>query len=134
MAFAGKWTLDRSENLEAFMDAVGAPEEARAKAREVSPVVEMIKNGDVLTIKMTGKEKTVEQTFKLGEPFDETYGIQGNVRKAVATAEGQKLVIKGVGGDSKADQIVETREIVGDQMLVTLTLGDVSAKRYFNRA
>ncbi|XP_077982086.1 fatty acid-binding protein 2, liver-like [Glandiceps talaboti] len=133
MAFAGKWVLDHSENVEAFLDAVEAPAAARTKSG-VAASVEMMKSGDTFTIRVAGPEKSVDQTFKLGEPFEEAYGIHGQSRKAVATNEGGKLVIKGVDGSSKIDQVVESREIVGDQMVVTLTVGGVSAKRFFNRA
>ncbi|XP_070557461.1 fatty acid-binding protein, heart-like [Ptychodera flava] len=132
MAFAGKWVLSNSENLDAVFDALGVPAAAREKAG-VKSTVEMSKNGDVFNIKVSGEKKSVDQTFKLDEPFTETYGLHGQTREAVATNEGGKLVIKGTGS-GKIDQLVETREVSGNQMIVTLTVGGVSAKRFYDRA
>ncbi|XP_070579160.1 fatty acid binding protein 1-A, liver-like [Ptychodera flava] len=132
MSFGGKWAFVKSENVKEFMLAAGAPPERAENAASAQTSLECSKDGDYYVIKITGaKGNTVEQRFKPGEPFTESFAAIGKERQAVASIEGNKLTIKGV----EPGQVVETREVSGDEMVFTLCKDGVGviAKRYLKR-
>ncbi|XP_006814300.1 fatty acid-binding protein Fh15-like [Saccoglossus kowalevskii] len=138
MAFEGKWTFDRSENLEAYLEAVGAPEEVRAKMRIGKPKLEFTKTGDGEgTIKLIGEQKTIVINAKRDEEYDSPAGLAYDKTRKVRTEKvsDSKFVTRGTGDQSQiVNRVVETRELVGDVLVVSLELDGVVCKRYFNRA
>ncbi|XP_077990615.1 fatty acid-binding protein 2, liver-like [Glandiceps talaboti] len=131
--FAGKWSFVRAENMDPLLDAIHAPHEAKELAKSHTPSIEISMHGHDFTIKADTSKGMMHNTFKLNEPFEQKYGIiAGKSRQAMATMEGHKLIIKGMGHDP-IDQVVETREIHGDEMVVTWTMGDIHAKRWYHK-
>ncbi|XP_078001128.1 fatty acid-binding protein 10-A, liver basic-like [Glandiceps talaboti] len=133
MAFAGTWTFVKGENMKEFILASGGKPEVAEIGDTLATTIVCAKDGDYFSVKITGpKGNTVEQKFKPGEPFEENLEIFGKKRQSVASIDGGKLVIKGV----EAGQAVETREVNGDEMVLSMTKDGVSVvgKRYFKRA
>ncbi|XP_077988769.1 fatty acid-binding protein, liver-like [Glandiceps talaboti] len=133
MAFAGSWVSYKSENVEQFMLAAGAPEERAKNAEAATTKITFTKDGDTFVYAITGpKGNTLEQRFKPGEPFTESFGPIGKERQAVASIDGNKVTIKGV----EAGTVVVTREVNGDEMVSTFSKPGVGvvAKRYLKRA
>ncbi|XP_078000914.1 fatty acid-binding protein, liver-like [Glandiceps talaboti] len=132
MAFAGKWNFVKGENMKEFILAAGGKAEFAEKADTLSTTIDCSKDGDTFSVKIIGPKGTVDQKFKPGEPFEENFEMLGKKRQSVASIDGGKLTIKGV----EAGTVVETREVNGDDMVMTLTKDGVSVvgKRYFKRA
>ncbi|XP_077993700.1 fatty acid-binding protein 2-like [Glandiceps talaboti] len=132
MAFAGKWTFVKGENMKEFILAAGGKAELAEKADNLATTIDCSKDGDTFSVKIIGPNGTVEQKFKPGEPFEENFAALGKQRQSVASIDGGKLTIKGV----EAGTVVETREVNGDDMILSLSKDgvDVVGKRYFKRA
>ncbi|XP_077990605.1 fatty acid-binding protein, liver-like [Glandiceps talaboti] len=134
MAFAGKWTFVKGENMKAFILAAGGKPEIAEMGDNMTTSLECVKDGDYYSVKITGpKGNTFDQRFKPGEQFEESVEmLGGNKRKSVASVDGGKLVIKGV----EPGTVVETREVNGDEMVLTLSKDGIGmvGKRYFKRA
>ncbi|XP_071963441.1 fatty acid-binding protein, intestinal-like [Antedon mediterranea] len=126
--FNGTWSLAKSEGLSALLDAVKVPAEKRPS--DDNATVSITQSGDSFTIKTTTAAGTREAKFSIGTPFVDADIKQLRGKDIEVTPEwnGDKLVMKGQGGNSL------TREIVGGQMVVTFDFGGVSAKRFFNKA
>ncbi|XP_070542469.1 fatty acid-binding protein 2, liver-like [Ptychodera flava] len=133
MAFAGNWTVYKSENVEKFMLAAGAPADRAANAEKAVTTLSCKKDGDFFILTSTGpKGNTIEQKFKPGVPFTESFGPIGKERQAIASIEGNKLVIKSADGSG----VTETREVNGDEMVFSISkdgIGEVG-RRYLKRS
>ncbi|XP_077996004.1 fatty acid-binding protein-like [Glandiceps talaboti] len=138
MAFNGKWVFDKSENLDGLMDVLNVPAENRAKLASGKPTYEFTKVADGEGImKLIGPNKTIEVHMKKSEEYDSPAGVlTDNTRKVRAEkVSGTKFTIRGTGDQSQAiNRMVETREVLGDQMVVTIQIDDAVCKRYFKRA
>ncbi|XP_077979949.1 fatty acid-binding protein, liver-like [Glandiceps talaboti] len=135
MALLGEWIHCRDENIDPFLDCVGSPPEMRDKFKETHPKVTLSVDGDTYTMQIVGPAKTLESKFKVDEEFDHFAGVVADKRRraiAKKIADG-KFEIRGVNNETPIDRLVELREIVDGEMVVTLTTGDVVAKRYFKR-
>ncbi|XP_078000686.1 fatty acid-binding protein homolog 6-like [Glandiceps talaboti] len=128
---AGKWKHVKSENLDDFLKAMNVGLVKRKMATSTSPSLEISIGEDgtwtiTLNIGITSKKST----FKIGESFEDT-GPAGNTAKVVASLEDDKLIMKPIEGENGP---VVVREIVGEELVMTLTKGDVIAKRFFKSA
>ncbi|XP_070542470.1 fatty acid-binding protein, liver-like [Ptychodera flava] len=132
MAFAGKWNFDRSENVEEFLIAAGAPPDAAKQAISLTGSVEYSKSGDSYLVKTVSSGGTLERTIQFGQPFEMEIPGYGKKATVVGSNEGGKLVFRGSG----ADKITETREVQGSTMVVTLTKPGVAVagKSFFSKA
>lgn len=92
-----------------------------------TPVVDLVKNADgSYTLNTNSTFKSTSITFRLGEEFDETT-LDDREVKSVCTLEGNKLIQR-QGGD-KPTTIV--REFTADEMIATMTIGDVTCIRKY---
>ncbi|XP_070581542.1 fatty acid-binding protein-like [Ptychodera flava] len=134
MAFQGKWLHFKDDNVDAFLDAVGAAERGKQIVRETHPELEIGRDGEYFTAKLVFPGVSdIETKFKEGEEFDHPSSIvdASKTRRAVATKlSDNKFVIKTVSGQP---DMTETREIVGDELVTTLEVGEAVCKRYFKR-
>ncbi|XP_070579209.1 sodium/calcium exchanger regulatory protein 1-like [Ptychodera flava] len=128
--FGGTWVLARSENFEEYMKGMGVGTVMRKAASVLTPTCEVTQDGDDFEIKMMVPLKTVVQKFKIGEPFEDM-SPTGEMRKMVATWEDGKLAFDEVEQREVHHRI--TREIVGNEMVMTCVIGDVVCKRIFKR-
>ncbi|XP_077989329.1 fatty acid-binding protein-like [Glandiceps talaboti] len=134
MAFSGNWKFVKSDNMDKFLLAAGAPADVAQKAETFVTTLKCSKDGDYFVIAITGPQgNTVEQRFKPGEPFTESVGPIGKERTAVAIIGDDGLVIKGVDEGS----VAEIRKITpsGDEMITIFSKPDVDevGKRFFKR-
>ncbi|CAC5388517.1 CRABP1 [Mytilus coruscus] len=159
--FGGRWKIYKSENFEAFLQevgrywsydfykklvgtdltklsytyiqATGVNALLRKVATKVSPETELTVSGGKIKIAMkTGLFTSVDE-FSLGEEYMKE--IQGTWMKATGDYEEGKLVIVQTPIDPKNKMKPQTvhREIVGDELVMTLFVGDVVCKRYFRK-
>ena len=68
----GKFQLDKSDNFEAFMAALGVGWATRKLGNKSSPVVTVSKaEDDTMTFKQESLVSTSSFSFKIDQPFDE---------------------------------------------------------------
>lgn len=127
--FSGKWVTGKQEGWVEFLAKFKVPTDKIPADIKVTEAI--TQSGDKITIKSSNNkdDKVKEVTIKVGSNHKDQ--IAPGVELEFTTAwEGAKLVMKKVGGTGGV-----TREITGDQMLVTLDAGDgVVAKSYYDKA
>merc|ERR1711872_47545 len=126
--FSGKWVFDHAENMEAIVEALNIDKSKIPDDR--STTAEITQNGDTFQIKTTGPKRTRDITFSIGKSFidPDIKELRGVDVELTPSWDGDKLVMTGSGGNSGA------RELVGGQMVVSITIGGVTGKRFFNKA
>jgi len=126
--FTGKFKLTSSDNFDEFLKELGVNFVMRNLAKTSTPVVEITKDGDTYSLKTSTAIKNSEIKFELGKEFEEAR-MDGKSVKTVVVADGNKLVQTQYG--DKEVKIV--RELNGDELKVTCTVGDVVSVRLYNR-
>jgi len=126
--FTGRFKLTSSENFDEFLKELGVNFVLRNLAKTSTPTVEITKDGDSYTLKTITAIKNSEIKFELGKEFEEAR-MDGKNVKTVVVADGNKLVQTQFG--DKEVKIV--RELNGDELKVTCTVGPVVSVRVYNR-
>ncbi|XP_060580230.1 fatty acid-binding protein, intestinal-like [Ruditapes philippinarum] len=131
--FEGKWTVCESENFEAFLEKMGVNIVKKKIALQVKPSLELSVDGDKISINISAGPVTNKVSFQLGETFKTDAEYTG---QAVTEFTDGKLVTKGSPneGKLKGETVTVVREISGDQLIQTMSVGDVTAKRIFKKA
>ncbi|XP_036422450.1 fatty acid-binding protein, heart [Colossoma macropomum] len=129
-AFVGTWNLKESKNFDDYMKALGVGFATRQVGSMTKPTTIISLEGDVITLKTVSTFKTTEIKFKLGEEFDETTADDRKV-KSLVTIDGGKLVHV-QKWDGKETTLV--REVDGNSLTLTLTLGEVVCTRSYLKA
>ncbi|XP_022110479.1 fatty acid-binding protein 2, liver-like [Acanthaster planci] len=127
---SGKWVYTSGEGMVALMDKLNIPADKRPS--DPSSTVEITQNGDNFCIKTTTPDgRSREAKFTIGVEFvdEEIKALRGMDIKATPCWEGDKLVLKGSGGNGSV-----SRQIVGGQMVLTYDVMGVKATRVFNKA
>ncbi|KAL8613985.1 hypothetical protein ACOMHN_023220 [Nucella lapillus] len=125
---SGTWSLSHTENLDAYMKAVGVGFLGRKMAATVSPTQEISVEGDNWNIKTITTLRTSELQFKLDTPFDEDT-VDGRKTKSVVRLEDRQLIQEQRGNP---DSVV-TRRFDGNSMTMTLTAKGVTATRVYQK-
>jgi len=122
-----KYKLDKSENFDEYMKALGVGMVMRKMANNVSAVVELTLKDDVYTLSSTSTFKNTSVTFKLGEEFEEETP-DGRKVKSIINLDGDNKLVHRQMGDKETTIV---REFSKDQIVMTLTLGSVTSKRTY---
>ena len=78
----GKFQLDKSENFDSFMAALGVGWATRTLGNKTTPVVTVSKDeADTMTFKQESLVSTSQISFKIGHPFDEKTADGRKVRR-----------------------------------------------------
>ncbi|XP_044118431.1 fatty acid-binding protein, liver [Neovison vison] len=126
MNFSGKYQLQSQENFEAFMKAVGLPDELIQKGKDIKGVSEIVQNGKHFKLTITTGSKVIQNEFTLGEEC-ELETMTGEKVKAVVQMEGDNKLVTTFKG------IKSVTELNGDVITNTMTLGDIVFKRVSKR-
>ncbi|XP_078001137.1 fatty acid-binding protein-like [Glandiceps talaboti] len=130
--FVGKWKHVRSENLNEILVAQGVPWLLRKIMTSTSPAQDIsIADDETWTLKLVLSIKKKENTFKIGEPFEDTDGPFQSTRQYVALLKDGKLVLQ--RAQNPEEGLVCIREVEEDDMTMTLEFKGVVAKRFFVR-
>merc|ERR1711976_504272 len=129
---SGKYTLTKNEKFEEFLGANGAPWIARKMAGKASPTVTVEQNGDEIKMITNTMGKTSEMSVVVGQDFEEKMG-DGSIMNVKPRWEDNKLAFHYEPKEGAAKAQTQYREVAGDEFIVTLKLGDITAKRYFKR-
>jgi len=130
-AFHGKWKNVKAEGMEELLVAFGVGWMKRTAASSIgyyvgSAIDEITKNGDgSMTVKSTGGSSNRTTTFKFGDTV-ETDGPDGNHYAAKTSLE------NGVWHLTN-QKVHVTRSVSGNKLLMTITVGGATAKRYFEK-
>uniref|UniRef100_A0A336LIM5 CSON006049 protein n=1 Tax=Culicoides sonorensis TaxID=179676 RepID=A0A336LIM5_CULSO len=124
-----KYKLEKSENFEEFLLALGVNYFLRKLGMSVVPVIEMIEDGEFYVLKQTTTIRNVELRFKPDEEFIEETPDGRKTRTVITFESENKLVQRQL--DGKPVTIV--REFYEDELVMTLTIDDVKCKRYYRR-
>ncbi|ELT92677.1 hypothetical protein CAPTEDRAFT_164698 [Capitella teleta] len=133
--FAGKYSFVKNENFDAFLEANGAPWIARKMACATSPELEVTQEGDKMTFKLVSMMQTREISFTIGEEYEEKQH-DDTVTKVKPEMKDGKIVLHYSPSEECKDRVkpqTHTREIDGDTLTLTLEIGDLVAKRIFQR-
>ncbi|XP_078504583.1 fatty acid-binding protein, brain-like [Lissotriton helveticus] len=129
-AFIGTWKLVETVNFDEYMKALEVAFTTRQAGNVTKPTQIISKNGDKVTIRTESTFKNMEINFKLGEEFNETT-VDDRKCKSVLKMNGNNLVhIQ--KWDGKETTFV--REIKDGKMVMTLTFGNVTAVRRYQKA
>jgi len=129
--YAGNWKMDKSENFDEFMKAVGVGLVMRKMGNSAKPSQHITIDGDQWTLKTTSTFKNTEIKFKIGEQFDETTA-DGRKVKTVMSLEGDNKLVQ--TQEHKEHPAVMTRELTDDNsMVMSCEAKGVVARRYYVR-
>ncbi|KAM9295198.1 fatty acid-binding protein, intestinal [Morus bassanus] len=131
MAFNGTWKIDRSENYEKFMEAMGVNVMKRKLGAHDNLKITIQQDGNKFTVKESSTFRTLDIEFTLGVNFEYSLA-DGTELTGSWNMEGSKLV----GTFTRKDNgkaLTAHREIVGDELVQTYLYEGVEAKRFFKR-
>ncbi|XP_027545619.1 fatty acid-binding protein, intestinal isoform X1 [Neopelma chrysocephalum] len=131
MAFNGSWKIDRNENYEKFMEALGVNMMKRKLGAHDNLKITIQQDGNKFTVKEASNFRTIELEFTLGVSFDYSLA-DGTEMNGNWNLEGNKLV----GTFTRKDNgkvLKAYREIVGDELVQTYIYEGVESKRIFKR-
>ncbi|NXD13974.1 FABPL protein, partial [Nothocercus nigrocapillus] len=126
MSFNGKYELQSQENFEAFMKALGLPDEQIQKGKDIKSVSEIVQNGKKFKITVTTGSKVLTTEFTLGEE-SEIQMLTGEKVKAIVQMEGDNKLVATFKG------IKSVTVLNGDTLTNTMTMGDLTYKRISKR-
>merc|ERR1711980_74811 len=129
-AFEGTWNLKSSELFDEYMKELGVGFATRKVGNLTKPTTIISVDGDKVTVKTQSTIKNTEISFKLGEEFDETTADDRKTKSIVTLEEGKLVHIQ--KWDGKETSLV--REVSGNSLVLTLTLGNVVCTRNYEKA
>ncbi|XP_029427786.1 fatty acid-binding protein 2, liver-like [Rhinatrema bivittatum] len=121
MAFSGTWQVFAQENYEAFLQAVGLPDDIIKVAKDINPVIEIQQNGDCFVVTSKTPKQSVTNSFTIGKEADIT-SMDGKKMKCTVHLEGGKLVCK-------SEKFSHIQEVKGNEMVEILTIGSATLTR-----
>lgn len=106
----------------------------RKAAAALKPTLYISNNGDQWTLKLVSTLKSTEITATIGQDFNEET-LDGRKSKSLLTQEGPNKLVH-VQRDPSNGNVTSTivREVVGDELVQTLTAGSVTCKRVYKRS
>jgi len=126
-----KYKLDKSENFDDYMKALGVGMVLRTIGNKANATVDLVKEDDgSYTLTTSSTFKTTVIKFKPNEEFDEET-IDGRKVKSICTFENENKLVHEQKGEKPTTII---REFNGDEMVATLTIGDVNCVRTYKAA
>ncbi|XP_077334116.1 fatty acid-binding protein, liver-like [Lithobates pipiens] len=119
MAFSGTYELQSKENFEAFMKAIGVPDDVIQKTKDLKTITEIIQTGNHFVITMTTGPSVLRNEFTIGEEV-EMESLTGKVKTVVNIVDGKMI--------SRLNDVLSVSEVSGDLLISILTYKGVSYK------
>ncbi|KAM9824158.1 fatty acid-binding protein, heart [Neosynchiropus ocellatus] len=129
-AFVGTWNMKESDKFDDYMKELGVGFATRKLGNMTKPTTIISVDGDKVTVKTQSTIKNTELSFTLGEEFDETTADDRKVKSIVKIEDGKMVHIQ--RWDGKETSLV--REVNGNALTLTLTLGAVVCTRRYEKA
>ncbi|KAK2830706.1 hypothetical protein Q5P01_018637 [Channa striata] len=117
MDFNGTWKVYSEENLDEFLQEVGAPAMVVKMRKEVKPMFVIEQNGKDFTFTIKTPVFTKVHSFTIGKETEMTT-VDGRKIKCTVREEDGKLI-------AENEKFTSVREIQGDEMVETTTAGSV---------
>ncbi|KAK2914067.1 hypothetical protein QQF64_030080 [Cirrhinus molitorella] len=133
--FAGTWKMKSSENFEELLKALGVNAMLRkvACAAASKPHVEIRQNGEQFYIKTSTTVRTTEINFQIGQEFNEET-VDGRKCKSLVTWETEsKMTCRQTLLDGNGPKTFWTRELRGNELILTFGADDVVCTRIYVR-
>ncbi|XP_028562188.2 cellular retinoic acid-binding protein 1 isoform X1 [Podarcis muralis] len=144
--FSGTWKMKNSENFDellkvlaswflllGFCPGVNAMLRKVAVAAASKPHVEIHQEGDQFYIKTSTTVRTTEINFKVGESFEEET-VDGRKCRSLATWETEnKIYCKQTLLEGEGPKTYWTRELAGEELILTFGADDVVCTRIYVR-
>ncbi|XP_037538457.1 cellular retinoic acid-binding protein 1a [Nematolebias whitei] len=133
--FAGNWKMRSSENFDELLKVLGVNAMLRkvAVAAASNPQVEIRQDGEQFYIKTSTSVRTTEINFRMGEEYNEET-VDGRKCKSLATWESEnKIHCKQTLVDGDGPKTFWTRELKGDELILTFGADDVVCTRIYVR-
>lgn len=127
--FGIKYKLTRNTNWEEFLEAVGIDMSQIKGGTRISPVVELSRYQDKITLKTVSVFKNYSVTFKLGEEYEDELP-DGQKVKAVTHLEDNKLI---QSIPHHTDMLEIVREFGLLEMHATYTFGEFVCTRKYKK-
>ena len=124
-----KYKLASSENFDEFMKALGVGLVTRKVGNAVSPVVDLIKDGDQYVLSSSSTFKNTVIKFKPGEEFDQETP-DGRKVKSVINIDGNTLREVQTDPDSGKKTTID-RTFAEDEIKMVMKVDDVEAVRIY---
>ncbi|XP_051522798.1 fatty acid binding protein 1-A, liver-like [Myxocyprinus asiaticus] len=125
MDFSGKYQLESHENFEAFMKAIGLPDDEIEKGKDIKSITDIQQIGNDFNVTVMAGTKVIVYLFTVGEECElETF--TGGKAKTIVHMEGNKLTVflKGI------ESVTELNE---DIISNTMTFDGIVYKRISKR-
>ncbi|WAR03628.1 FA10A-like protein [Mya arenaria] len=129
MALVGNWEFFSAENLDEYFTTAAVPDNLKEIAKNSKSSLEITNSGDQWTLKTTVSDKVKDTAFTVGQEF-EAKSLTGQDLKCMVTMDGAKMVETQKAGDVIT---TVTREVKGDKLVSTLTIGGTTAIVTFTR-
>ncbi|KAG5833946.1 hypothetical protein ANANG_G00281310 [Anguilla anguilla] len=121
MAFNGTWEEYEEVNYEEFLRAISLPEDAIQIAKDEKTITDIQQNGDDFVTTIKNPRETISNSFTIGKEADININ-EGKKMKCSVRMEGGKLICQ-------SEMFTHVREIQGDDMVETVTVGSASFSR-----
>ncbi|TPP64087.1 Fatty acid binding protein a [Fasciola gigantica] len=122
--FVGSWKLEHSENMDGVLKTLGVPSDMVDKVQGEKPEFTFELEGNKMTIKVVSSLKTKITTFTFGEEFKEET-LDNRTVMTTVTKDSENKITQVQRCPEHTTHIV--REVTGDKMVITITVGDVKA-------
>ncbi|XP_042296211.1 fatty acid-binding protein, liver [Sceloporus undulatus] len=121
MAFNGTWQVYAQEKYEEFLKAIALPDDIIKAAKDVKPITEIRQTGNTFVVTSKTPSKSVTNSFTLGKETEMTT-MDGKKVKCIVNLVDGKLV-------AKSEKFTHEQEIVGGEMVETITSGSATFVR-----
>lgn len=129
----GKFQLDKSENFDSFMAALGVGWATRTLGNKTTPVVTVSKDeADTMTFKQESLVSTSQISFKIGQPFDEKTADGRKVKSTMSLTAPNVLKHEMLGTEGGKDSVC-VRKFLKDHMECVCTVDDIVTTRTYKR-
>ncbi|KAM6428303.1 fatty acid-binding protein, liver [Liasis olivaceus] len=121
MAFDGTWQVYTQEKYEEFLKAIALSDDIIKTAKDIKPITEIHQTGNTFVITSKTPNKSVTNTFTLGKEAEMTTMDGKKVKCTVNLVDG-KLI-------AKSDKFIHEQQIVGNEMVETISCGSATFTR-----
>ncbi|NXJ10917.1 FABPI protein, partial [Odontophorus gujanensis] len=131
MTFNGTWKIEKNENYEKFMEAMGINVMKRKLGAHDNLKLTIQQDGNKFSVKESSNFRNIDIEFTLGVSFEYSLA-DGTELSGSWNLEGNKLV----GTFTRKDNgkvLTAYREIVGSELVQTYVYEGVEAKRIFKK-
>ncbi|KAJ8273487.1 hypothetical protein GJAV_G00102140 [Gymnothorax javanicus] len=134
--FSGTWKMESSENFEELLKALGVNVLLRkiAVAAASKPSVEIIQQGETLSIQTSTSVRTTHVSFTVGESFTEAT-VDGQPCTSYPRWEtDSKITCEQILQKGEGPNTSWTRELTNDgKLILTMSANDVVCTRVYRR-